>query len=187
MGGRALPTLAYKLDRHTRSDYLDCHIYLERGAIHHSSAADSTRPMLIPSGGESSLSQPCVRWCLLIHPFDIGSTPPRLTLPRKKMQALLSVSPQERHGRGRVYTGQKAECIWRTCLCPSLPPSETTLSSRVTLGKWFHSVAQHCHGIYPNWRNVLDLCCPQPRGRATCGCGVLHPWPCKEKLSLSLT
>lgn len=126
MGGRALPTLAYKLDRHTRSDYLDCHIYLERGAIHHSSVADSTRPMLIPSGGESSLSQSCVRWCLLIHSFD--STPTCLTLPRKKMQALPSVSPQKCHARERVYIGQKAECIWCTCLCPSLPPSETTLS-----------------------------------------------------------
>lgn len=66
--GRALPTLAYKLDHHTRSDYLDCHIYLERGAIHHSSAADSTRPTLIPSGGESSLSQHRIRWCLSTHP-----------------------------------------------------------------------------------------------------------------------
>lgn len=29
--GWALPTLAYKLNRHTQSDYLDCHIYLEKG------------------------------------------------------------------------------------------------------------------------------------------------------------
>lgn len=106
MGGRALPTLAYKLDRHTRSDYLDCHIYLERGAIHHSSVADSTHPMLIPSGGESSLSQPCVRWRLLIHSSDIGSTPTHLTVPRKKMQALPSVSPRKWHGRRKVYTGE---------------------------------------------------------------------------------
>lgn len=35
--GWALPTLAYKLNRHTQSDYLDCHIYLEKGDIHHSS------------------------------------------------------------------------------------------------------------------------------------------------------
>lgn len=52
--GWALPTLAYKLNRHTQSDYLDCHIYLEKGDIHHSSAAGSTHPTLIPSvrGGE---------------------------------------------------------------------------------------------------------------------------------------
>lgn len=49
--GWALPTLAYKLDRHTQSDYLDCHIYLERGAIHHSPAAGSARPTLVPLEG----------------------------------------------------------------------------------------------------------------------------------------
>lgn len=44
------------------------------------------------------------------------------------MQALPSANPQKRQGRGRVYTGQKAECIWHTCLCPSLPPFWNRLS-----------------------------------------------------------
>lgn len=125
--GWALPTLAYKLNRHTQSDYLDCHIYLEKGDIHHSSAAGSTRPTLIPSvgGGESSLFQNCIRLCLLSHSFDMGSKPTCLKFPRKKMQALPSGSPLKLHGRGRIYADQKAECSQQTCLCPSLPLAET--------------------------------------------------------------
>lgn len=107
MGGRALPTLAYKLDRHTRSDYLDCHIYLERGAIHHSSVADSTRPMLIPSGGESSLSSLASGAVYSSIHSTLVQHLTCLTLPRKKMQPLPLVSPQKHHGRGRVYTGPR--------------------------------------------------------------------------------
>lgn len=144
--------------------------------------------MLIPSG-ESSLSQLCVRWRLLIHSFDIGSTPTYLTLPRKKMQALpSSVNPWKWLGRGRVYTGEKAKYIWRTCLCPSLPPSETTLSSSVTLGKWFkstHSTALPWN--FSDWRNVLDRSMlPTTKRQGHMWLWSTYPWPCKEELSVSL-
>lgn len=134
MGGRALPTLAYKLDRHTRSDYLDCHIYLERGAIHHSSVADSTRPMLIPSGRESSLPQPCIRCCLLIHSFHTGPAPNLPHTTQEENAAFAFGEPTEASRQGKGLHWSKAECIWRTCLGPSLPPSETTLSSLSHLG-----------------------------------------------------
>lgn len=168
MGGRALPTLAYKLDRHTRSDYLDCHIYLERGAIHHSSAADSTRPMLIPSREESSSSQPGVRWCLSTHPSirHWFNTSPHITQEENAGFAFGEPTEASWQGKGLHWSKGRVHLVY-------LPVSRL----RPTCPQVSHlgngSIAQHSHGISPNWGNVLDLCCPQPRGRATCGCGVL--------------
>lgn len=111
--GWALPTLAYKLDRHTQSDYLDCHIYLESGAIHHSSVADSTRPMLIPSGGESSLSQSSQVMCT--H----SSTPTCLKLPRKGSAGCAFGEPTEVSREEKDLHGAKGRAQPQTACVPA--------------------------------------------------------------------
>lgn len=78
--GWALPTLAYKLDRLTQSDYLDCHIYLRHGPsiTPHSwpRASSCRRGVERPRFQQAGLAQPLLPSSVpQVRPLILNRTP----------------------------------------------------------------------------------------------------------------